>query len=104
MNNDALYPTVKTWDVHFTQSGKPGPPFLTHKWKSPVTSVSCDNPACKNGKLIMSELYQALVQSKKTDNGANGEMVFCNGGEFAGKKFLKPCQNSARVKISVVYK
>src|ERR1039457_469177 len=97
------FPQIASWSVKFKESGKPQPTLQSYSWDSPVSSIGCSNPACKNGGFAMDGLYVELVNSGTLSNGANGQTVFCSGSEFAGQKPLgKTCNNKALVKISLV--
>jgi hypothetical protein len=97
------YPAVKSWKIEVTPMGKGGPPFPTLKWTAPVSKLRCTNPNCKSGIFDFTPTYEALISSKKTDNGPDGTIVLCDGNEHISRKSFRKCQSYAKICIKVEY-
>jgi hypothetical protein len=97
------YPAVKSWKIEVTPMGKGGPPFPTYRWTSPVRSLSCTNPNCKNGTFHFTPAYETLISSRKSTNGPDGTTVLCDGNEHVARKQFRKCMSYAKICIEVEY-
>src|SRR5260370_35699926 len=97
------YPAVKSWKIEVTPMGKGGPPFSTHRWTSPVTSLSCPNPNCKIATFHFTSAYDALTSSGNSTNGPDGAIFLCDGNDHVASIHFRRCMTSAWIRIRIEY-